>query len=138
MSTAATANRRRFLQFFASLGLSSTLLPGVLWAHANENRPHTITKEVLRSAVEVAGLTFTDPELDAMIEGINRNFPELASLRDLQLENSVSPPLYFNPLLPGMRVDRAARPFRAGNPPESGDRERQRRWPFSRSQIWRT
>ena len=60
-------DRRSFLAYFSSLGLSSTLFPGVLWAKIEEkkvaSRPHAgrasqieqasdvvITKEMLRDA----------------------------------------------------------------------------------------
>ena len=41
--------RRRFLAYFAGAGLSSTLLPGALWAQANppaSNTPSTVTELV--------------------------------------------------------------------------------------------
>jgi len=110
------SSRRGLLAYFAGLGLNSTLFPGVLWAQVNEKKAERITKEILRSAADVAGLAFTEPELEAMLEGVNRNFSQLEALRNLEVDNSVAPPLYFNPLLPEMKVDRAERPRRAGRP----------------------
>jgi hypothetical protein len=112
-----TSNRRRFLAYFAGLGLTSPLFPGLLWAQWNEQKTLRITKEILRTAAEVAGLTFTEPELDAMLDGVNRNLSRYEELRNIPLDNNVAPPLYFNPLLPGMRIDRSAQPFRASRPP---------------------
>lgn len=110
------SNRRTFLEYFAGLGLPATLFPGLLWAQLNEQKEPRITKEILRSAAGVAGLTFTEPELEAMLAGVNQNLSRYVELRRIPLDNSVAPPLYFNPLLPGMRIDRAAQPFRASRP----------------------
>src|SRR5215210_8473730 len=40
-----TYDRRKFMAYFGALGLSSTLLPGVLWAQANQQQGTPITKE---------------------------------------------------------------------------------------------
>ena len=109
-------NRRSFLEYFAGLGLPATLFPGLLRAQLNEQKEPRITKEILRSAAGVAGLTFTEPELEAMLAGVNQNLSRYEELRRIPLDNSVAPPFYFNPLLPGMSVDRATQPFRASRP----------------------
>jgi len=109
-------NRRSFLEYFAGLGLPATLFPGLLRAQWNEQKEPRITKEILRSAAGVAGLTFTEPELEAMLAGVNQNLSRYEELRRIPLDNSVAPPFYFNPLLPGMSVDRATQPFRASRP----------------------
>jgi Asp-tRNA(Asn)/Glu-tRNA(Gln) amidotransferase A subunit family amidase len=109
--------RRSFLAYFSSLGLGSTLFPGVLWGRVQDQQPPAITKEMLRDAASVAGLTFTDPQLEAMLAGVNKELPHYDALRKIQLDNSVAPPLYFNPILPGMKIDRTKRAFRASKPP---------------------
>ena len=111
-------NRRAFLAYFSGLGLGSTLLPGVLWGKLQEQTPPTITKEMLRDAAAVAGLTFTDQQLDAMLSGVNKNLPHYEQLRKIHLDNSVAPPLYFNPVIPGMKIDRTKRDFRMSAPPQ--------------------
>ena len=60
MSASFTTDRRRFLECFAGLGLSSTLFPGVLWAQVQQKQPPTITREILRDASVVAGMTFSE------------------------------------------------------------------------------
>src|SRR5689334_675107 len=70
--TAAT-DRRSFVAYFSSLGLTSTLFPGVLWARLQNATTQRITKEMLRDAASVAGLTFSDRALDDMLEGVNRH-----------------------------------------------------------------
>ena len=52
--------RRRFLTYFSSVGLSSTLLPGVLWARVQEEKAGRITAAMLKDALAVAGLDFTE------------------------------------------------------------------------------
>jgi Asp-tRNA(Asn)/Glu-tRNA(Gln) amidotransferase A subunit family amidase len=116
-----TTDRRSFLAYFSSLGLTSTLFPGVLWARLSEEKtseaaPLQLTKDMLRSAAAVAGLEFTDEQLDKMLKGVAENTVKLRDLRKIEIDNSIAPPLYFNPVLPGMKIDRTRRPFRASTP----------------------
>ncbi|HEX3154534.1 MAG TPA: hypothetical protein VHV32_07915, partial [Candidatus Angelobacter sp.] len=142
-----TTDRRSFLAYFSSIGLTSTLFPGVLWgkltearisegrlpeesaakpsaANAPEETPQQLTapapqltKDMLRDAASVAGLEFTDEQLEKMLKGVAENTVKLRDLRKIEIDNSVAPPLYFNPVLPGMKIDRTRRPFRASAPP---------------------
>ena len=111
------SDRRSFLAYFSSLGLAPTLFPGVLWAKLEEQKPRTITKEMLRTAAAVAGVQFTDPEFDAMLAGANENLAKYQTLRKVELDNSVAPPLYFNPIVPGMKIDRTQRALQMSAPP---------------------
>jgi len=110
-------DRRSFLAYFSSLGLAPTLFPGVLWAKLEEQKPRPITKEMLRTAAAVAGVQFTDAEFDAMLAGVNENFAKYQTLRKVELDNSVAPPLYFNPIVPGMKIDRTQRAFQMSAAP---------------------
>jgi Asp-tRNA(Asn)/Glu-tRNA(Gln) amidotransferase A subunit family amidase len=122
-----TSDRRSFLAYFSSLGITSTLFPGVLWGKLTEARlsegktseaaAPQLTKDMLRDAATVAGLEFTDDQLDKMLKGVAANTVKLRDLRKIEIDNSVAPPLYFNPVLPGMKIDRTRRPFRASAPP---------------------
>jgi Asp-tRNA(Asn)/Glu-tRNA(Gln) amidotransferase A subunit family amidase len=112
-------DRRNFLAYFSSVGLGATLLPGVLWGKMEEQKtaPASVTKEMLSAAAEVAGLTFTDQQLDRMLAGVNHNLSKYIELRKVQLDNSVAPPLYFNPIVPGTKIDRTKREFRSSASP---------------------
>ena len=110
-------DRRTFLGYFSGLGLGSTLFPGVLWGKLQEEKPAAITKEMLREAAVVAGLTFTDQQLNAMLAGVNKNLSHYEQLRKVPLDNSVAPPLYFNPVVSGVKIDRTKREFRMSAPP---------------------
>jgi Asp-tRNA(Asn)/Glu-tRNA(Gln) amidotransferase A subunit family amidase len=111
-------DRRSFLAYFSGLGLTSTLLPGVLWGKLEEQKATSITKGMLREAAAVAGLKFTDTQLGRMLAGVNQNLSKYAEIQKVRLENSVAPPLYFNPIVPGMKIDRTKRAFRTSTPPE--------------------
>jgi Asp-tRNA(Asn)/Glu-tRNA(Gln) amidotransferase A subunit family amidase len=127
-------DRRSFLAYFSGLGLASTLFPGVLWGTLQERKSATVTKEMLRTAAATAGLVFTDQQLDRMLEGVNRNLAGYEELRKIELDNSVAPPLYFNPVVPGMKIDRAKLPFRMSTPPRvtrPGNLEDAAFWPVT-------
>ncbi|HYK78150.1 MAG TPA: amidase, partial [Micropepsaceae bacterium] len=110
-------DRRNFLAYFSSLGLAPTLFPGVLWAKLEQQKSPTITKEMLRTAAAVAGVPFTEPQLDAMLAGVNENLAKYRALNKVELDNAVAPPLYFNPIVPGMKIDRSSRAFQTSTPP---------------------
>jgi Asp-tRNA(Asn)/Glu-tRNA(Gln) amidotransferase A subunit family amidase len=110
-------NRRLFLSYFSSLGLAATAFPKVLWGTLQERQSATVTREMLRTAAAATGLTFTDQQLDRMLEGVNRNLVSYEKLRRVQLDNSIAPPLYFNPLVPGMKIERPNPIFRKSTPP---------------------
>ena len=116
--TTLARDRRSFLAYFSSLGLSSTLLPGVLWAKVEEEKPARISKEMLKAAASVAGVHFTEQQFDSMLKGVNENLGKYKEIQKVELDNSVAPPLYFNPIVPGMKIERAKRAFRMSEAPK--------------------
>jgi len=111
------STRRRFLSYFASVGLAPTLLPGVLWARVQDAPASRITSAMLTDALAVAGLEFTEEERDEMIEGLNENLDHYEALRQIDIDDGIAPPMYFSPLVPGTKLDREKRPFRMSDPP---------------------
>jgi Asp-tRNA(Asn)/Glu-tRNA(Gln) amidotransferase A subunit family amidase len=105
-------DRRSFLSYFSGLGLTSTLFPGVLWGKIEDEKPAGITKGILRDAAAVAGIVFTDQQIERMLDDVNRNLGTYAAIRSVPLDNSVAPPLYFNPVPQGMKIDYTIHPFR--------------------------
>src|SRR5690242_196693 len=103
MSTRTKFDRRVFLECFAGFGLASTMFPGALWAQVQKTRAPRITKEILRNAAAVAGMTFTELEYEAMLDAVNLNLGRVEEIRKVPFENAVAPPLYFNPLVSGMK-----------------------------------
>ncbi len=108
--------RRSFLAYFSGLGLSATVLPGVLWAKMQDDEVTKITKEMLQDAEQIAGLEFNDRERELMVEGLNKHLKSYEKLREVQLDNSVAPAIQFNPVAPGMSFEKKQLPIKAGKP----------------------
>jgi Asp-tRNA(Asn)/Glu-tRNA(Gln) amidotransferase A subunit family amidase len=95
-------DRREFLAYFSSIGLGSTLLPGVLWGKVAAGAE--ITKETIASAEEIAGMTFTDEERTMMVRNLTQTRQAIDALHKLTLDNTVSPAIVFDPMPPGMTL----------------------------------
>jgi Asp-tRNA(Asn)/Glu-tRNA(Gln) amidotransferase A subunit family amidase len=110
--------RRRFIAHFTTIGLGSTLLPGVLWAQTQqEDKPQQhITIEQLQGALAVAGISFSEDEERALLRSVNQDLTRYDELHKLHIPNNVAPPFYFSSITPGMKVNRIAEPFRASTP----------------------
>ncbi|MBI2821824.1 MAG: amidase [Acidobacteria bacterium] len=127
-------HRRRFLAYFSAAGLSSTLLPGILWAMLQETKAQRITVAILREAEQLAGLEFTDKERESMVAGLNQNLERYEQLRKIPLHNGDWPAQQFSPVLPGMTFERARRPFkqsRTAAPALPSDLEEAAFWPVT-------
>jgi Asp-tRNA(Asn)/Glu-tRNA(Gln) amidotransferase A subunit family amidase len=103
-------DRRDFLAACAASGVGATLLPGVLWAMAQEQQ--RVTRAMIEHAEKLAGLEFTDEQRDQLLTGLNNRLRNYEQVRALQLPNSVPPALQFDPVLPGMTVPAERRPPR--------------------------
>ena len=108
--------RRRFMAYFSGAGLATTLLPGVLWARMQEAGARRITAAMMKDALAIAGLEFTEEEREALVNGVNQNLERYENIRMLDLD-AMAPPLYFSPLVPGTIVDRVPRPARTSRIP---------------------
>jgi len=93
-------SRRAFIEYFASIGLGSTLLPGILWGQAAQGAE--ITTESVANAAELAGLEFDDDERAMMVAGLTQQEKQLVTLHGIALTNDVVPAVHFNPVLPGI------------------------------------
>jgi Asp-tRNA(Asn)/Glu-tRNA(Gln) amidotransferase A subunit family amidase len=112
-----SCTRRNFLAYFSTAGLSSTLFPGALWAGFQQQSSPAVTAEMVRNAAAISGLSFSDDEITRMVDGVNRNLAQYDELRGVHFDNDVAPPMYFSPLVPGMRVNRTRKPMRMSRPP---------------------
>src|SRR5579864_4877981 len=111
--------RRRFLAYFSGIGLGTGLLPGVLWAEMQNQQDEPaarVTDEMLKSALAIAGLTFSDEQRKAVLQGVNRSLTGFEEVRKLEIPNDVSPPFYFSSIVPGMKVNRTREPLRFSAP----------------------
>jgi Asp-tRNA(Asn)/Glu-tRNA(Gln) amidotransferase A subunit family amidase len=109
-------SRRRFLGYFSTVGLASTALPNVLWAELQEQAEPRVTPEMLKHALALVGLEFTDEERQQMLNGVNQALTRYEELRQIHIDPNLAPPLYYSPLVPGTRLDRVARPMRPSRP----------------------
>jgi len=134
MRPSPAATRRQFLAYFSSAGLATTLLPGVLWAKLQEERASRVTSVMLKEALAVAGLEFTDEQREQMLNGVNQNLTRYAEMRRIHLDPNLAPPFYYSPLVPGTRLDRAAKAFRPAAAPAArrpADLEEAAFWPIA-------
>ena len=92
-------DRRQFMSYFASVGLGSTLLPGVLWAKVAAGED--ITATTIAAAEEIAGLKFDDAERAMMLDGLKQQEARIEALHKIPLPNSVSPAIVFDPMPAG-------------------------------------
>jgi len=88
----------------------------LVWQELEAQEPRRVTLDMLRAAAAATAAPFSDAELTAMVAAANAHFARYEALRRIRLDNGLAPPLYFNPLLPGMPVDRVKREFRPARP----------------------
>ncbi|MYG20758.1 MAG: amidase, partial [Gemmatimonadales bacterium] len=93
-------DRRAFMASASAFGLGATALPAALWARTRDGQ-EALTKADISAAARVAGLEFTDEELDLMVEDLNGTRESYDELRAVEIPNSVVPALHFEPALPG-------------------------------------
>jgi len=95
-------DRRAFMAYFSSLGLGTTLFPGVLWAQAQtQQQGPEITKEMIASAEQIAGLSFSDEERTAMVRNLQQMRGTIQTLHKEALDQSMLPAIVFDPVPPG-------------------------------------
>jgi Asp-tRNA(Asn)/Glu-tRNA(Gln) amidotransferase A subunit family amidase len=104
-SETPTYDRRRFMTYFASIGLSSTLLPGVLWGQAQHQPQGTeITPEMVAGAEEIAGIHLTPDQRAEVAGGLRQIRNSLETLQKAPLDMSVFPAIVFDPVPPGQKL----------------------------------
>lgn len=110
-------NRRAFLALCSTLGISSTLLPGLLWGQIAAGNAPPITPELLNELCELAGLQVSPQEQAQMMGMFHSQLASLAEVRKIPLVNADPPACDFNPVLPTMQFEMARRPVRLGAAP---------------------
>ena len=105
-------NRRRFIECFSAAGLGSTLLPGALAAVAQDAT--TITIDMLRDAMRIAGVSFTPDEERRLLEKLNGPRGYQAGYARLRAANlgTTQPAIVFNPVPPGKKLPTERHPLR--------------------------
>jgi len=108
-------DRRAFLAVCSRLGLTTTLLPGVLWAMADEKGK--VTRQMIDSASFIADVPIADEYKDMMLESLNDYPKNFDAIYGLHIKNQVAPALIFDPVVPGMKLETARHPLRISAAP---------------------
>src|SRR5215471_16155088 len=108
-------DRRAFLAVCSGFGLTSTLMPGVLWAMADEKGK--VTREMIDNAATIADVHILDEYKDMMLESLNDFAGNFNAIHDLHIKNDVAPALLFDPVLPGVRLETERRPLKISAAP---------------------
>jgi len=108
--------RREFMRVFSAVGLGGSLLPGVLWAQA-QDKP-VITKEMIDDAAKIAGVAIKGEYKDMMLESLNGHAKGFDEIFQLHIANSVEPSLLFLPETADVKLATQKAPMRmSGAPP---------------------
>ena len=70
-----------------------------------------VTRERIAQTQDILGLTFTDAQLDSMIDILRDNLRSYDSLRHVTIPNSVPPAVQFNPIPRGFHFETKSRPI---------------------------
>lgn len=104
MTQTSTYDRRAFMAYFGSIGLGSTLLPGVLWAQLQQQQQPEITKEMIASAEQISGIHLTDDERAEITRSLQQTRNAIQQLHQAPLDMSVFPAIIFDPVPPGEQL----------------------------------
>ncbi|OGU77331.1 MAG: amidase [Ignavibacteria bacterium RBG_16_34_14] len=92
-----------FLYVFFSILISSNILP------------QSITKEIIENAEKIIGIDFTDAERDSMLTLLDEQLGNYQKIREVELANSVSPAILFNPIPVGFEFPKEQDPVQFSN-----------------------
>ena len=95
-------DRRAFLTYCSTIGVGTTLLPGVLLGKLSSGSD--ITVETIACAEEIAGITLTPEQRAMMVENLRRQQRAQQALHAIPIDNAVQPAFYFDPVPPGQRL----------------------------------
>jgi len=95
-------NRRAFLAVCSQFGLTSTLMPGVLWAMAEPK--DKITRDMIDDAALIADVRIPDEDKEMMLESLNDFAKDYDMIYELKIGNQVAPAIVFDPVPPGMKL----------------------------------
>ncbi|HLJ27021.1 MAG TPA: amidase [Candidatus Angelobacter sp.] len=108
-------DRRAFLTVCSQFGLTSTLLPGVLWAMADPKSK--ITREMIDNASLIADVPIADEYKEMMLESLNDFTKDYDAIYELKIGNQVAPAIIFDPVPSGMKLDGERRPAKTSGAP---------------------
>jgi Asp-tRNA(Asn)/Glu-tRNA(Gln) amidotransferase A subunit family amidase len=100
-------SRRSFFAMMTALGLGSEPFVRELYAlatQAPQGTPSRVTAEMVRNAVQLAGLKYTEAEQQGMVASLNRILTRAEELHLAPPDNDAPTPLLFDPRVPGFPV----------------------------------
>lgn len=102
-------DRRTFLAVCSRFGLTTTLLPGVLWAMADEKSK--VTRQMIDTAAAIADVRIADEYKDMMLDSLN-NLPQgFEAIYNLHIPNQIAPAVVFDPVPAGMKLEARRQPL---------------------------
>jgi Asp-tRNA(Asn)/Glu-tRNA(Gln) amidotransferase A subunit family amidase len=101
-------DRRAFLAVCSRLGLTTTLLPGALWALADEKGK--VTREMIDHAASIADVHIADEYKDMMMDSLNSLPQSFEAIYGLHIPNHVAPAVVFDPVPAGMKLETRRQP----------------------------
>src|SRR4051794_9224623 len=113
-------NRRGFVTGAVKATGAAAIFPLLMAELANAAETNAITKADISAASLLAGVSFTEPEREMMLEDVQSGLKAYTEIHELNIPNSVAPALDFNPVLPGMTFETARRTMRLS---KAGDLE---------------
>jgi Asp-tRNA(Asn)/Glu-tRNA(Gln) amidotransferase A subunit family amidase len=117
---AAALGRRELLKALTAIGAGSAVFGRALVALAEERGK--VTEEMIRQAEWVAGMEFNDAKRKLMLEDVNKHLQAFGKLRQVSLDNSVPPALWFHPAPRLERGAGASKPARSASGPAGARR----------------
>src|SRR5579884_1656938 len=134
--------RRKFMAYFSGLGLGSTLVPGILWARMQDAGAQTVSLAMVTDALKLGGVEFTEDERKQMVAGANQSLTRAKAIQEFHIPNDVSPPFHVSAIVPGVVVNKVAKPVAFSKPPSvkvPGNLEDVAFWPVRHlSELLRT
>ncbi len=109
-------DRRSFLAVCSSFGLTTTLLPGVLWAMADEKSK--ITRDMIDHAAAIADVPIADEYKEMMLDSLNNLPKDFDAVYALGIPNQVAPAVVFDPVPSGMKLATVRRPMKISVAPK--------------------
>ncbi len=109
-------DRRAFLAVCSSFGLTTTLLPGVLWAMADEKSK--ITRDMIDHAAAIADVPIADEYKEMMLDSLNNLPKDFDAVYALGIPNQVAPAVVFDPVPSGMKLATVRRPMKISVAPK--------------------
>ena len=111
-SSQSPPSRRSFFAALTALGLGSEPLARELFALASQAPQSRVTAAMVKEAVQLAGLKYSEAEQQGMVASLNRILTRAEELHVAPPDNDVPSPILFNPRVPGFPVVVPARVHR--------------------------